>query len=218
MKTMLRPVALAGLCAVFLFSGFAQTSSQPEPKFSWVPADDPTGSLLRQSGERAINRIGGSLVNEVERALATVGLDESMDVMHLKKLAVPAPVPGKPSLTEFKLTSYRVRNPRNAPDPADLAALDHVRTKLRDDDGTANQPFLQKIERPGQPDEWRIYRAFVITPKCLLCHGNTDSLQPQIRAALNRRFPEDQAVDYQPYDWRGLIRVSYVVPPAQASN
>jgi len=205
--------------ALLALVGLARAADPaPEMNFSWVDDSDPLAETLRQSGLKLTDLVGGSLMREVDRALATVGLDESMDLMHLKKLNIPPPQPGKPSVTEFKLTSYRVRNPRNAPDAADLAALEHVRTKLRESDGTASQPLLQKIERPGQPAEFRVYRPFVITPQCLLCHGRADTLQPQIRAALNRHFPEDQAVDYGPYDWRGLIRISYIIPADKPAN
>jgi hypothetical protein len=205
--------------ALLALVGLARAADPaPEMNFSWVDDSDPLAETLRQSGLKLTDLVGGSLMREVDRALATVGLDESMDLMHLKKLNIPAPQPGKPSATEFKLTSYRIRNPRNAPDAAELSALEHVRTKLRESDGTASQPLLQKIERPGQPIEFRIYRPFIVTPQCLYCHGRTSTLQPQIRAALNRRFPEDQAIDYGPHDWRGLIRVSLIIPPEKPAN
>lgn len=210
-----RVVGMALLALVGLASA---ADPAAEMNFSWADDSEPLATTLLLSGTKLTDLVGGSLMRECDRALSTVGLDESMEIMHLKKLGIPAPVPGKPSVTGFKLTSYRVRNPRNAPDPADLAALEHIRTKLRDSDGTASQPFLQRVERPGQPVEWRVYRAFVITPQCLLCHGRAESLQPQIRASLNRHFPEDQAVNYGPYDWRGLIRISLVVPPEKPAN
>lgn len=186
--------------------------------YTWVDESDPQAETMLAAGTNLTNLIGGSLMREVDRSLGTLGLEDSMEVMHLKKLGIPPPVPGKPSATDFKLTSYRIRNPRNAPDPAELAALDLVRAKLRDGDDSASRPFAQKVSRPGQPDEWRVYRAFIVTTQCLLCHGNADSLQPHVRAVLNRRFPEDHAVNYGPHDWRGIIRVSLVIPPEKPAN
>lgn len=198
-------LALAGLAGA--------PGEEPELKHTWVDEADPQAAAILATGTRLTDVVGGSLMREVSRALGTLGLDDSMDVMHLKSLAIPPPVPGKPSPTGFKLTSYRIRNPRNAPDPADLAALDLIRDKLRTGDNSVNRPLLQKVTRAGQPDEWRIYRPFIVTPQCLYCHGRASSLQPQIRSALNRRFPEDQATDYGPHDWRGIIRVSLIIPP-----
>lgn len=184
----------------------------PESTFAWIDDTHPQAAILRTNGGKLIDVIGGNLMREVERALSTVGLDQSMEVMHLHKLMLPRRVEGRPNVTAFKLTSFRIRNPRNAPDAAELAALHHIRTQLKEGEAV-NEPLLQKVERPGEPIEWRVYRPFVVTPQCLLCHGRADSLQPQIRHALNRHFPEDQAVDYGPYDWRGVIRISYELPP-----
>lgn len=208
------PVLLAGLCAGLI----AQEPAQPAPRFSWAPDDDPTTAQIRQSGERLIDRIGGSLMVEVERTLATKGLDESVEVMHLKNLAPPKPVEGKPRVTAIKMTSFRVREPKNAPDEADFAALDLVRISLQSGDAPP-KVIVQKVEpSSGAPTEWRVYRPIAVNPKCLLCHGNADSLQPQVRHMLERLYPEDKATGYQAWEWRGLIRVSYELPPAPAAK
>jgi hypothetical protein len=205
-------VVFASLLALVVRLSADEPAQTGDMKFSWVEDDHPTAALLRPSGTRLTDTIGGSLMREVERTLSTVGLDAGMELMHLKRLGIPAPMAGRPNVVSFKLTSYRVRNPRNAPDAAELVALDYVRTKLREGEGSS-RALIQRIEQPGAPDEWRVYRPFIITPQCLLCHGPAESLQPQIRAALERHFPEDQAVNYGAYEWRGLIRITYQLPP-----
>lgn len=181
-------------------------------KFTWADDSNPTALAIRQSGTRLIDILGGQLIAETDRLLATVGLDEAVELVHLQNVRLPQPTPGRPKLTEFRFTSNRIRNPRNAPDAADRAALDRVRDLIRSGSPAANQPLVQRIERPGAPDEWRVYRPLAVLPNCLLCHGRSDSLQPRVASSLHRRFPEDGAVDYGPYDWRGVVRVSYEVP------
>ncbi|MDP1578819.1 MAG: DUF3365 domain-containing protein, partial [Candidatus Didemnitutus sp.] len=118
---------------------------------------------------------------------------------------------GEPRATALKLTGARVRNPANAPDEAELAALAVIQSQLRNGLQPAGL-MVQKVAKPDAPLEWRVYRSISVIPKCTLCHGPKDLLQPEVRAALAKLFPEDQAVDYAPFDWRGVIRVSYELP------
>lgn len=211
MKNIAHPAVFACLCAWLC----AQEPAKSELKLSWAEDGDPVATQLRQSGERLIDRIGGSLMVEVERALATKGLDEAVELMHLKTLAPPKPVEGKPAVTAIKLTSFRVRDPKNTPDDGDFAALDLVRLAMQNGD----QPpklIVQKVERPSAPVEWRVYRPIAVQPKCLLCHGESDGLQPQVRHMLERLYPEDKATGYQAWEWRGLVRVSYALPAPAA--
>ncbi|WP_415909348.1 DUF3365 domain-containing protein [Oleiharenicola sp. Vm1] len=215
MKNAAYPVVFACLGACL----WAQEPAKPPLKFAWAPADDPLTATVRSAGEKLIDRIGGSLLIEVERTLATKGLDEAVELMHLKSLAPPRPLEGKPRVTAIKLTSFRVREPRNTPDEADFAALDLVRTALNAGEAPP-KVIVQTVDAADTPTEWRVYRPIAVSPKCLLCHGNSDSLQPQVRYMLERLYPEDKATGYSAWEWRGLIRVSYAapVPPAPAKT
>lgn len=213
MKNTVHPVVLVGLCAVLC----AQEPAPPELKFAWAPEDDPMTATVRSAGDRLIDRIGGSLMVEVERTLATKGLDEAVELLHLKNLAPPKPLDGKPRVTAIKMTSLRVRDPKNTPDAADLAALDLVRVALQSGEAPP-KIIVQKVEPAGAPTEWRVYRPIAVNPKCLLCHGSTESLQPQVQHVIERLYPEDKANGYQAWEWRGLIRVSYEAPAADAAT
>ena len=207
MKTVLSLLLACGAGVALL----AQDPKPAELKFSWADQSEPTAAELAKSGERLIDRIGGSLMVETERVIGTDGLEAAVQILHLKSLNPPRAAEGKPRVTEIKRTSFRVRNPRNAPDAADLAALEMVRGLLN----SGEQPpkvLVQKVERDGAPAEWRVYRAISVSPNCLLCHGPVESLQPGVRNALERYYPEDKATEYNAYDWRGLIRVSYELP------
>lgn len=203
---------VVGFLLLALVGRLGATEPAQEMKFTWVDSSNPTAVPVRQAGLRMIDILGGNLVGETERLLATVGLNESVELLHLQNLKLPRAIDGRPKLIGFKFTSYRIRNPRNAPDAAELAALDFIRDALKRGSEEASQPLVQKIERAGAPDEWRVYRPLATMTSCLYCHGAFDSLQPAVRAVLHRRFPEDQAVNYGAYDWRGIVRVSFELP------
>lgn len=207
MKTVLGSILAGGIAAAL----FAQDPPAPAMSFAFHDPADPVVADLAKSGERLIDRVGGSLMVEVERVLGTIGLEAAVQELHLKNLNPPKAAEGKPRVTEIKRTSFRVRNPRNAPDAADLAVLESIRADLNS--GTAPPKVLvQKVEREGRPVEWRVYRPISVGHNCLLCHGPVESLQPAIRNALERYYPEDKATEYSAYDWRGVIRVSYERP------
>lgn len=147
-------------------------------------------------------------MSEVERLLGTVGPEAAVPALHLKNLSLPRPVVDKPRVTAIKLTGFRVRNPNNAPDAADLAALERIKDLLQ----SGLRPpkvLVQQVDRSGAPTEWRVYRPIAVAPTCVLCHGPVDSLPPGVRTSLARLHPEDAATGFFAYDWRGLIRVSY---------
>jgi cytochrome c5 len=106
-----------------------------------------------------------------------------------------------------------VRNPANAPDAADRAALDQIKDQLEQGEPVA-KVIVQKVTRPGQPAEWRVYRPLVVIKQCLVCHGESATLAPGVLDALKVFYPHDTAVDYKEGDWRGLLRVTIVVPAA----
>ncbi|MBI2518098.1 MAG: DUF3365 domain-containing protein [Opitutae bacterium] len=217
MKARLTPLAAVIAGGVFTaLASAAEAPAAPSMKFSWVENPDATQVGIRTLGERTIDRIGSALIMEVERVLTTQGLDTAVEELHLKNLKLPRPVDGKPRVVAMKRTSLRIRNPDNAPDAADMAALKLVAESLGGDEPPPKVLF-QKVETPDAPVEWRVYRPIAVTEHCLLCHGKGDSLQPSVQSAVARHFPEDQAVNYSAYDWRGLIRVSITEPMSRAN-
>lgn len=214
MKKLLGPLLPSLFLALNLF-GAAPMTPVTELKFTWVDADDATVADVRQSGEDAIQLIGNKLIREANQVLAAKGAEDAIDLLHLKAFPIPAAAAGKPQITAVKRTSLRVRDPANAPDNADLAALISIQKELMD----GNSPprvLIQRVEASATtPEEWRVYRPISVMASCVVCHGPTDSLLPSVKAKLERLYPEDKATDYAAHQWRGVIRVSVAIPPAK---
>lgn len=216
MKT--TPVPLVILLLGVRLLGAAPESPVPQLKFTWLEAGDPAITAVRQAGENTIQAVANKLIVEVSQVLAAKGAENAIDLMHLKTLPLPAALPGKPQVIAVKRTSLRVRNLANAPDSADLAALMSIEKELMD----GNSPpklLVQHVEASGQqPEEWRVYRPIGVMPACITCHGPVDSMLPAVTAKLARLYPEDKAVNYAAFDWRGVIRVSLQAPAAPAGK
>lgn len=185
-------------------------------KFTFVDSADPSAAAIAQYGYRKIDEIGTLLVTEVDHELATSETSEAVAVLHLKNLELPKPVPGKPTITAIKRTSLLLRNPLNAPDAADEAALEMIHNQLMDD-RSPDKMLVQRVEHAGMPDEWRVYRPIAALPSCLACHGDPKTFRPGVKEALDRLYPEDKANDYAASEYRGVIRVS-VAPAAPTAK
>lgn len=162
-----------------------------------------------------VDQAGSALLAEVRRTLATNTPALAVAKLHLKEFRPPPAVPGKPFVTAVRRTSLRVRSEANAPDAADLAALQKIRRQLEEGE-PISKLLVQKVAYPGQAAEWRVYRPLATPSQCLVCHGSKEELGPGVVDNLKTFFPADQAVDYTPGSWRGLIRVSISdSPPAK---
>lgn len=95
-------------------------------------------------------------------------------------------------------TSMQVRNPANAPDAWEEQVL------LEFAEQQANgQPLagMQKVETVD--GELRIMQAIPTGEPCLACHGK--NLKPEVAAAIDQRYPKDQARGYDAGQLRGAF-------------
>lgn len=178
----------------------------------FVDPDSADVREIRALGEKAITRVGMSLVSEVTSSIAKDGPEKAVEVCHLKALPLTGEIiAGMPRITAVKRTSLKLRNPANAPDDHETRALDRFRRKL--EDGTPPSVLVQRIDHPNGKPEWRVYRPLVVLRQCASCHGPVENQSPALRAALQQRYPQDAAVGYKLHDWRGLVRVTVGEPP-----
>lgn len=179
--------------------------------YTFMDVTDPEVAPIANYGFQTIESVGAALVTEVTHELATKDTAAAVSILHLKDLQLPKPVPGRPTVTAIKRTSLLVRNPKNAPDVADAAALEYIHAQLVGGD-LPDKMLVQKISHPGEPVEWRVYRPIGASQSCLACHGDPETFRPGVKAALDQLYPEDKAVNYMQHEWRGVIRVSLTAP------
>lgn len=173
-------------------------------RFHGGPPDAREAKLAETFGARSnaasdalIKTLGGQL----KAALEAGGPEAALPVC--RTVAVPLT---KSTEDQFDgLTIKRVtdkpRNPANAADETDLAALAHFKA-------AAKEPkLLAHITTAADGKTVRHYRPLAISEVCLKCHGDRKSMSKTLRNLLKDAYPEDKAHGYQLGDLRGLIRV-----------
>jgi hypothetical protein len=104
----------------------------------------------------------------------------------------------------LRRVSLKVRNPQDTPDAYERAILEQMEQQHRD--GELPEETIETVVEAGQR-EIRYMRPIVIQEQCLACHGERAALDPEIRAILGERYPDDQAVGYRVGDLRGATSV-----------
>ena len=97
---------------------------------------------------------------------------------------------------KVRRTSWRFRNPGNAPDDWEAQALNHL-------EATGEQEFFEMLPNGGA----RYLKAISTAPVCLTCHG--DKLAPAIQARIEDAYPHDRATGFAVGDLRGAFSVAW---------
>ena len=103
-----------------------------------------------------------------------------------------------------KRTSWQLRNPANAPDALEVAALAHFADAYDASGGAIPEDWVQADPEGG----FRYYKALPTATPCLNCHGNEEQLAPGVADALAELYPQDQATGFSEGQMRGLLRVA----------
>ena len=103
----------------------------------------------------------------------------------------------------LKRTSFRYRNPQNAPDQAEEAALLYFEKAIQAG-GSVPSSYVQRVSE----GEFRYYQPLFLGEMCLQCHGEPESWDPTVRDLLQEKYPGDLANGYAAGDFRGVVRVS----------
>lgn len=206
MKARSYPVVLSLACVLASFAT-AQAADAESPPHVFVRPDDPRVADIRRAGERAIDHSGNALMLEVRRVLADTTPAMAIGLLHLKDYKLPPAPPTLPVVTGVRRTSLRVRNPANAPDAAELAALEVIQDQLEGGDEISSV-LIQRVTLPGRTPEWRVYRPLVTLKQCLDCHGPVGTLAPGVPDTLQVFYPADKAVNFKAGSWRGLVRAT----------
>ncbi|MBT8396573.1 MAG: DUF3365 domain-containing protein [Gemmatimonadetes bacterium] len=182
-----------------LFCGGAGACGDEQPSMTVEE-----GQAVVQVAEPAASELLRTLVGHLTSALEERGPAGAMEFCSREALPLTREVQaGLKGGLKLKRTSFRVRNPLNAPDGPEEEALLYFEEAIMAG-GKPPASFVQKVS----DSELRFYRPLFIADVCTRCHGPPENLDEGVRAVLSDRYPMDLATGYEVGDFRGVVRVS----------
>lgn len=164
----------------------------------------------RVRAERACDELGQRLLAELTTALRGGSTLEGLEVCARVARAVGEDVRAATG-GEVGRTSLRVRNPANAPDEFERAHLERWDAAARA--GQPIDPSAELVPAANGAHELRYLRPIRLIELCTRCHGKPDELEPDVRAALARLYPQDRATGYAPGELRGAFSARVPLGP-----
>lgn len=100
-------------------------------------------------------------------------------------------------------TSFKLRNPANAPDAWEKQVLQQFADQWQ------GQP-LEAYAWVNEGKTFRYMKSIAVKPPCLACHGS--QLAPEVAEKIREHYPEDQATGYKAGELRGAFTLEYTRP------
>jgi hypothetical protein len=148
-------------------------------------------------GEAAMQELAQRLFARLNELLLQGGPVSAIRVCGSEAPAIAKEV-GAAHGVEIGRTSFRLRNPANAPRGW---AASHVQAAAGKKAGEVKLAVVDLGDRLG------LLRPVGVMPACTRCHGAVDGIDQDVRAALASGYPEDRATGFAPGDLRGFVWV-----------
>ena len=162
----------------------------------------------QEIGDKVAGRLFASLMTTLQKKIAADGPESAIAYCRLEALPLTAQIAEEfPSVKNVRRTALRVRNPANAPDATDRPVLEEWLASWNP--AAAPQPVVKKYHAADGTKELRYYRPVPVMALCLACHGSGEQIPDNVRAALQRDYPQDQATGFREGDLRGAIVVTF---------
>jgi len=182
--------SMASSCLALLLAGI----------FHPAAADDPAPWVLESRA--AAQALGGRLMGELTAAMA----DSPAAAIEVCSARAPQIAAEESAARGARIgrTALRVRNPANAPSEWQRRVLESFAEALAAGADPATLEYTEVVP-VGGADERRWMKPIVTGPLCLTCHGTT--LAPEVAAAVEARYPQDEAVGFTAGELRGAFQV-----------
>jgi hypothetical protein len=158
------------------------------------PAEDSAGTrdASQRVAAQAKDALFAALSSRLMEVLQSQGPAAAIEVCSQEAVEIAQQV-GQEHGVEIGRTSFKLRNPANAP-------RDWV------------QPYVeQRIESPQsltlENGNHGALFPIRLDVKCLICHGGPDDMLEQVSEELAKRYPNDQATGFKQGDLRGWFWV-----------
>jgi len=197
----MRLTAAASVSVLIVLSLVACGPAPQEPAAKGSSTEVPPEAL--EKARQAADALTGELIETLGHELGTGGPVEAVKVCAemAPQIAASHSVEG----VTVRRVTLKVRNPQDTPDDYERGMLLDLEAKLADG---ALPKEVAEVVSDDTGSRLRYMRPLVIKGTCLNCHGDVESMDPELRTVLEERYPDDQAVGYQEGDLRGAVSVT----------
>lgn len=156
----------------------------------------------------AVKELAGQLKGHLGAALKEGGPVAALGVCNDKAMPVTKAVGASQGLAIGR-TALKVRNPGNAPDAFETRVLEEFAAKMKAGADVAKLDHAEVVEEGGVKT-FRYMKAIPMAGEpCALCHGS--AVKDDVKAAVAKLYPKDQATGFEPGELRGAFTVTEVV-------
>lgn len=194
----LAPLAL-GLIAFTAGSGYASADTTPQ----LAQADLQERIAANRD---AIQKFASTLQGELMSAMQSGGPTEAIQVCNERAPEIARDISAETGI-EIGRTSLKLRNQNNAPDRWERLTLQGFEAQRAAGTPASDLPprFGVVEAEDGEP-KFRFMAAIPTGGACLTCHGS--EVSGEVKHALERLYPEDQATGFSEGDVRGAFTVT----------
>ncbi len=156
------------------------------------------------------NKISGELLatlkTELQSAIKEGGISKAIEVCNLKAIPLTEMITNTSDrIVSVKRTTYKFRNPHNAPNEFEMLALDYFQEQI-ESGNILPEYYTQKINQ-GDTSYFYFFKPLMVGNICLACHGDYEMMTPDIKDQMAKDYPDDRAINYSEGDFRGLVSV-----------
>lgn len=109
-----------------------------------------------------------------------------------------------PSGVSIKRITTKPRNVKNQASKEEIVILNKIKKQMHVD-----KKFDMYIEQKS-PKHFQVYKPIKIMGLCLKCHGTAQTRHKEAYKIIEKKYPNDKAIDYKLYDFRGAFLVDII--------
>ena len=158
-----------------------------------------------------VDRFHQELAGKLTAAVAEGGPLRAIDVCKVEAPAIASRL-SRESGWQVKRVGTRVRNPvTGLPDAWEQQQLADFARRLAAGEPPPTVAVYAEVDEPAGRMQ-RYMRAIPVAPQCIVCHGERGVQPEELQAALEREYPHDRALGYQPGELRGAFSLRRPAP------
>jgi hypothetical protein len=179
---------------IALLLGALSFSCQNEAQLKYVEDSD----LLAQEREISMKSFK-ALSGELKRAVNNGGPLNGVEVCNKKAIQITDSLSNVFGV-EIKRTSLKLRNPGNKADVLENMQLE----KWENSKDEELQAVLFEIDNGVE-----FMAPITLGPPCMACHGDSETINPELKSLINEKYPNDKATGFNIGDLRGSWVVKF---------